>query len=160
MDNFKDLSAYVPGPDYEELKLSEGPQVTLGFDEQQNENTPNNDYDTYFNENELPPTSSGLGDNYQDNYSLRDGPTGPHGPHGPHGDLDGPPPGEGPPLAPPPPPPINYRALPSDHPLKWNDDNFYFDHDFKPLSNIIIKKLYLQFLEIRGWCLNSPIMNV
>ena len=39
LDNFKDLSAYVPGPDYEELKLSEGPQVTLGFNDQ-NEKLP------------------------------------------------------------------------------------------------------------------------
>ena len=54
------------------------------------------------------------------------GPSGP-GPSGPSGPL-GP---SGPPRRPHA-PPVNYRNLPSDHPLKWNDEGFYFDHDFKP----------------------------
>ena len=34
-----------------------------------------------------------------------------------------------------PPPPVDYRNLPEDHPHKWNDDGFFFDHDFKVVGH-------------------------
>ena len=86
-----------------------------------------NNYDTYFNEEQLPPTSIGT-DDYGDDSFPQSGPSAP--PNRPPGPPIGPPLG-----VPPPPPPINLRNLPHDHPLKWNDDSFYFDHDFKPTSN-------------------------
>ncbi len=149
----------------------------------------NEQHDTYFNQNELPPTPSDFGptgddgpdlDNYPQQGPYRENgpgpsgppqeesrpgpsgpppgpsgpsgersrpgpsgpPSGPSGPSGPRPGPSGPPPGpSGPPPGPYGPsgprgdgraPPINYRNLPDDDPRKWNDDDFFFDHDFKP----------------------------
>ena len=67
------------------------------------------------------------------NPNAPSGPSGPAGPTGPSGPPSlptgpsgpsGPPRGRGPPL--------DYRKLHASNPLRWNDPDFYFDHDFKP----------------------------
>ena len=63
-------------------------------------------------------------------YKGSSGP-GPSGPPGPSGSNPSGPSGPSGPPRGRPPPPVDYRKLPEDHPHKWNDDGFFFDHDFK-----------------------------
>ena len=71
LEHFSDLSNYVPGADYEALKEAAGPSVTLDFNPGppgpiglENEN--GGRYDTYLNENQLPPTPSDFGPTDED----------------------------------------------------------------------------------------------
>ena len=89
MEQFGNIEDYLPDPAYEELKNS-GPQVHLRGPPPTSEGPgpsgppgdtyqPSQDekYDTYFNENQLPLTSSDIGPTSEDIENYSQGPSGP-----------------------------------------------------------------------------------